>query len=107
MSLTIMIEIRTRRVVETMLRRRGRAASFRVDRLSVMVLPLGRVRHGVRQFPGASWLRLEQQRTGRRDHAPSAVERALAQLKAEQAVALERTRSASSPVFWPEKPKRA
>src|SRR5258707_11419218 len=90
MSLTIMTEIRIIRIVGMMLRTRGRAASPWVRRLSGMARALRRVRHDLECLPRPRGLGPEQQRASRADHAPGAIERALAQLEAEQAVAFER-----------------
>ena len=56
----------------------------------------GRVRHELRRLQGS----------GRRDHAPGAVERALAQFEPEQAVALERAGQRQLAGLAAEKPNR-
>src|SRR4029077_15866057 len=77
--------------VVTMLRRRERAASSGAGRpADMMVSALSRMRHDLQCLLRARCSRFEQQRSGRRDHAPGTVECALAQLEAEQAVALAR-----------------
>src|SRR5882757_7425780 len=89
MSLTIMTEIMIKRIVVMRLRTLERTASAGSGRL-VMARSRG-VRHGPQRFGRTCCLGF-QHRCARRDHSPGAVERALAQLKAEQAVALERPR---------------
>ena len=90
MSLTIMIEIMISTMVVTMLRKRGRAAWRTMGRDSGMMVRSRRVRNGRQRHSGAGATRFQRGGGGRRNHAPGAVERALAQLKAKQAVAFER-----------------
>src|SRR6185312_6036009 len=86
MSLTIMTEIMIRSTVVMTPRNRDRAPSGGAGRLSGTALRRARHEPCLRR-PRCPCFR--QGSAGRRDHAPGAVERALAQIQAEQPVALE------------------
>lgn len=72
---------------------------------------LGRRHHGDplsrARLEGANYPPFGQGRTSRDDHPGGAVQRACREFDRQQAVALERTGSDSSPVLAAEKPKRA
>ena len=80
MSLTIMIEIISSTRVVTMLRRRGRAASRVAGMDARMMARSSRVGNGRQRLSGAGGMGFQRKLAGRTDHAPGAVERALAQL---------------------------